>query len=67
MKKNSRMDSDELYDRAEEIYGYGGKMNKQLKKEVNQYISYGVKWGWIDDEAEKWTDEEKLKYFNRAE
>ena len=43
------------------------QMNKQLKKEVNQYIRYGVKWGWIDDEAEKWTDEEKLKYFNRAE
>ena len=43
------------------------QMNKQLRKEVNQYIRYGVKWGWIDDEAENWTDEEKLKYFKKAE
>lgn len=45
-------------------------MNKKPKvdwKEVNEHIRYCVKFGWIDDDAENWSDEKKLDYFNRAE
>ena len=47
-----------------------GKMNKKPKtdwKEVNDYITYCVKLGWIDDEAENWTDEQKLDYYLKSE
>ena len=43
-----------------------GKVYDVHKKEVDDLIGYAWKEGYIGDEAEFWTDEEKEDYYNKS-
>lgn len=39
---------------------------KDLKKEIEELISYNIKEGYLDEEARNWTDKQKEDYYDRC-